>query len=551
MKLNGKSQLEYLTLLRKEAAMKTTTLILLITLLIPLSAYGQVKPAPSLSLHTAVLQENINAVRQHINAGSDLNEKDEWGSTPLIIAITFGKTEIARILIENGADMTIRNNEDSTPLHIAALLCRSEIVNALLDKGADKYIKNSNGATAFDIVAVPFDDDKEIYDRLGEGLKPLGLELDYERIKMTRPKIAEMLRPRDEELRAVKYTPLTGNGWEVSTPSEQGLDPRLVAELYLDAAELETLYGLLVVKNGCLIAEGYFNEGSVKQLSKRASVTKSYVSAMVGIALAQGHLENVDQKMIDFFPEWEEQITDPRKKQITIRQMLQMRAGYPWEETDPKYWDAIWTGEYLSLIEKIPLTNDPGTRFQYSNLTSNWLGIIVTRACDKDLKSFGQEYLFSPLEVELGGWNQDVDGYYIGSGDIQFTARDMARFGLLYLNDGKYKGNQIIPVDWVSKSLESYSDDIDTVGVKSGRIGRYLRDIGYGYQWWSASVGGHHINFAWGHGGQLIVLVDELDMVIVATADPFWGKDLHFQAWKHEQANINLVGKFITSLPKQ
>ena len=528
---------------------KVTAIILIVILLILSPAFGQEKTVPGLSLNAAILQGNIDAVRQHISAGSDLNEKDQWGSTPLIVATTFGKIEIAKALIENGADMTIGNNEGSTPLHIAALLCRTEILKALLDKGVDKYIRNNSGTTAFDIVAVPFDDDKEIYDKLGAGLKPLGLELDYEQIKMTRPKIAEMLRPGEEELRAVKYTPLPGDGWEVSTPGKQGLDPMLVAELYLDAAELETLYGLLVVKNGYLIAEGYFNEGSVTQLSKRASVTKSYTSAMVGIALAQGHLESIDQKMIDFFPEFKDQITDPRKKQITIRQMLQMRAGYPWEETDMKYWDAVWTGQYLPMIEKFPLTCDPGARFQYSNLTSHLLGVIVARACDKDLKSFGRENLFSPLEVEPGDWNQDVDGYYIGCGDIQFTARDMAKFGLLYLNGGKYEGKQIVPADWVEKSLESYSDDIDSAGVKSGRAGRYLHDIGYGYQWWSASVGGHHINFAWGHGGQLIILLEELDMIIVVTADSFWGKDLHWQAWKHEQANINLVGKFIKSLP--
>jgi ankyrin repeat protein len=194
--------------------MKTiTTIILIVTLLTPLSACGRDKPVPSLSLNAAILQGNIDTVRQHINAGTDLNKKDEWGSTPLIIATTFGKTEIAKALIENGADMTIGNNEGSTPLHIAALLCRTEIVKALLDMGIDKYIRNNSGATAFDIVDVPFDDDKEIYDKLGAGLKPLGLELDYEQIKMTRPKIAEMLRPGEELLKAVQYVPLPGDGW--------------------------------------------------------------------------------------------------------------------------------------------------------------------------------------------------------------------------------------------------------------------------------------------------------------------------------------------------
>ena len=531
---------------------KTITAILLFVTLFTLSSVcGQENPAPSLSLHMSVLQGNIDSVRQHINTGSDLNKKDEWGSTALIIATTFGKTEIAKALIDAGADMTIGNNDGSTPLHIAALFCRTEIVKVLLGKGIDKYIRNNSGSTAFDIVAVPFDDDKEIYDKLRAGLKPLGLELDYEQIKMTRPKIAEMLRPRTEDIEKVNYTPLPGDDWKVSTPEEQGLDPMLVAELYLDAAELETLYGLLVVKNGHLIAEGYFNKGSVEQLSKRASVTKSYTSALVGIALDRGLLTGVDQKMIDFFPEVADQITDPRKKQITIRDMLQMRAGYPWEETDPKLWEALWSGDYLHHIVDFPLTRDPGTEFQYSNLTSHWLGIIVARACGTDLKSFANEHLFLPLEVDLGDWNQDVNGYYIGCGDIQFTARDMAKFGLLYFNYGEYGGKPLLSADWIRESLQSYSDRINTAGIKSGRVGRYFRDVGYGYQWWSASVGDYHINFAWGHGGQLIILVDELDMVIVVTADSFWGKDLHWKAWKYEQANINLVGKFIKFLPKQ
>jgi len=135
--------------------------------------------------------------------------------------------------------------------------------------------------------------------------------------------------PRKEDLEAVEYTPLSGDDWKVSTPAEQGLDPMLVAELYLDATELETLYGLLVIKNGYLIAEGYFNDGSIEQVSSRQSVTKSYTSALVGIALDQGCLSDVDQKMMDFFPEFAGQIDDPRKEQITIRDMLQMRSGYP------------------------------------------------------------------------------------------------------------------------------------------------------------------------------------------------------------------------------
>ena len=135
--------------------------------------------------------------------------------------------------------------------------------------------------------------------------------------------------PSIEDLLAVDYTPLPGDDWNVSTPAEQGLDPMLVAEMYYNAAELETLFSLLVIKDGYLIAEDYFNEGSIDQKDRLQSVTKSYTSALVGIALDQDYLSSVNQKMLDFFPEVADQITEPRKEQITIRHLLQMRAGYP------------------------------------------------------------------------------------------------------------------------------------------------------------------------------------------------------------------------------
>jgi CubicO group peptidase (beta-lactamase class C family) len=550
----------HIHLFLEEVEMKTvTTAMLAVTLLIGVGWGNQAnssgekgKPSkpPGVSLHMAALKGNIEAVRQHIKAGSDLNEKDAYGSTPLIVATVFGKTEVARALIEAGADMKIRDNYGSTPLHIAALLGRTEIVKALLDKGANKYLRNNAGSSAFDIVAAPFEEDKGIYDSLAQGLGPLGLKLDCERIETTRPKIAEMLRPRPEDLQAVKYTPLPGDEWKVSTPAEQGLDSMLVAELYLDAAEMERLYGLLVIKNGHLIAEGYFNEGAIEQKARLQSVTKSYTSALVGIALNQGCLSSVDQKMTHFFPEVAGQITDPRKAQITIRDMLQMRAGYPWEEMDPGLFEILYTGFRPSLLVDFPLTSDPGTAFQYSNLTSHLLGVIVARACDTDLKSFAQENLFSPIDAEVGKWIQDWEGYYNGHADLHFTARDMGKFGLLYLGEGEYQGKQIISAGWVHNSLKSYSEDTWVTLDRLNKVGRYFRDLGYGYQWWSARVDDHHLDFAWGHGGQLIVLLDELDMIVVVTSDPFFGQH-DDQSWKHEQANINLVGKFIKSLPRK
>jgi len=363
--------------------------------------------------------------------------------------------------------------------------------------------------------------------------------------------------PSTEDLEAVEYTPLPGDDWKVSTPAEQGLDPMLVAELYYNAAELETLYGLLVIKNGYLIAEGYFNEGSVEQLSNRQSTTKSFTSALVGIALDQGYLSSVDQKMMDFFPEFVGQLDDPRKEQITIQDMLQMRAGYPFEEHEPPYFDILfisdnWPFTWLPHLVDFPLTSDPGTEFGYSNLTSHLLGVIVTRACDTDLKSYAQENLFAPINAEVGDWYHDADNYNFGSMGILVTARDMAKFGMLYLNHGEYEGKQVVSADWVRDSLQRYSEGMNFSGWIPGISSRYgaFRGLGYGYQWWSARVGDHHFNYASGHGGQYIVLLDKLDMIIVTTADP-WEIDPGDESWKHEGAIIDLVGKFIKSLPKE
>ncbi len=352
--------------------------------------------------------------------------------------------------------------------------------------------------------------------------------------------------PRTENPEVVDYTPLPGDDWQVSTPAEQGLDPELVAKLYLTALDLDTLYGLLVIKNGYLIAEHYFNGGSMGQQVALASVTKSYTSALVGIALQQGVLTSLDQKMIDFFPEIAAQITDPRKEEITIGDMLKMRSGYPWEEFTPGTLDLLLSNNnWLPRVVDFRLTSDPGTAFGYSNLTAHLLAIMVARACGTDLRSYAQQHLFASLKAQVGYWPMDANGYYFGSGDISFNARDAAKFGLLYLNGGEYEGNQVVPSEWVNESLQRYSEHL-----YGDKLGRYLRDIGYGYMWWSARAGKHHFNYAWGHGGNLIVLLHGLDMVIVTTANPLhgvWGEE----SWKKEGAIIDLVGRFIASLPSE
>ena len=197
---------------QKIISMKAVTTAMLVTTLLTIVACGSkqensagekrqssvsqtsTKP-PSIDIHTATFLGDLEAIHQHIKAGSDLDEREPTiGSSPLISAAVFGKTEVARALIEAGADVNLRNNEGSTALHIAAFLCRTEIVEMLLDKGADKNLENNFGSTALESIVVPFNDVKGIYDQFSKDLGPLGFKLDYEHVKETRPRIAEMLR---------------------------------------------------------------------------------------------------------------------------------------------------------------------------------------------------------------------------------------------------------------------------------------------------------------------------------------------------------------------
>jgi CubicO group peptidase (beta-lactamase class C family) len=259
--------------------------------------------------------------------------------------------------------------------------------------------------------------------------------------------------PSSADLAAVEYTPLDSDDFPVSTPEEQGLGPTWVAKLYHAAFELDTIHSLLVIKNGHLVAERYFNQGSVHRKTNVQSVAKSVTSALVRLALDQGCLFSVDQTMMDFFLELTGQIADPRKEQITIQHLLHMRGGYPWEES---------------------------TAAQISGR----------------MRTYAQTNLFTPIQVEVGDWTQDWEGYYPGYAEAHLSARDLAKFGLLYLNEGVFGGNQVVPADWAEESLQIHSKKSWKI-----RVGRNWGDNGYGYQWWSIRAGGHRYNLAWGPAG--------------------------------------------------
>jgi hypothetical protein len=149
---------------------------------------------PSTSIQEAVFFGNTDAIRGHIAAKTDLNQKDDYGSAPLHVASTFGRTDVALLLIAGGANLNEKSADGSTPLHTAAFFGRTDIVKALLNNEADVTMRNNYNSTALESVSAPFDAIKPIYDQLSKDLGPFGLKLDYEQLKANRPVIAEMIK---------------------------------------------------------------------------------------------------------------------------------------------------------------------------------------------------------------------------------------------------------------------------------------------------------------------------------------------------------------------
>jgi CubicO group peptidase (beta-lactamase class C family) len=345
------------------------------------------------------------------------------------------------------------------------------------------------------------------------------------------------------------YEPLQLEDWDISTPEAEGLDPDLVLSTYQKANSLSTLYSLLIIKNNRLVAEKYFNGTDVYTANSTASITKSIVSSLAGIALCERLLANVDQKIMTFFPEIDWTNLDSRKSQISIRQVLQMRSGFPWEEFTGYFERLRSSSNWIPLIEEIPLFHDPGGDFGYSNFTTHLMGIIVARAANADLRSFAQTRLFDALDCKIGYWPADALGYYYGSGDLSMTPRNMAKYGSLYLNSGEFNGLQIIPSKWVSASLAPSSFNVYGPWVPSvgGKIFAHFDVLDYGYLWWSSKAGSHPVTFAWGQGGQFIVLVPDLSMLVVTSAYHFPGKSGDLP-WQKTKAIMELVGGFIESI---
>ncbi len=301
------------------------------------------------------------------------------------------------------------------------------------------------------------------------------------------------------------------DGWKISSPDEHNMNKNELIEAYKYASTLPFMYSVLIIKDDYIIAEKYFNGAGIYQAKYIASATKSYLSALIGIAIDKGYIINVEEKMMSFFPEYDSYTVEVEKYEITIKHLLQMTAGYWADSTDERWWTWINSPDWIKYMIDLPLESSPGAKWTYSTGSSQILSGILTKATGMSGTDFAIKYLLDPINSDLVRWDKDPQGYNHGGFNMYHTPRDMARLGLLYLHKGRFNGKQIVSENWIRESTKP----LNRVSWSFGPIIK----ASYGYHWWSGEIRDYSCIFATGHGGQNIMIFKDLNMVVVTTTN--------------------------------
>jgi CubicO group peptidase (beta-lactamase class C family) len=289
------------------------------------------------------------------------------------------------------------------------------------------------------------------------------------------------------------------------SPESQGLDSAVLAEA-LDYVRNKNipLHSFLIVRNGVVVLDAYFYPYSGREVHDVASVTKSFTSAAVGIAIQLGTIKSIDQTVLSLLPHEPGDESDPWRQKLAVRHLLTMTSGLDCDiEGGEKALAAMrHSPDWARFALAIPMRAEPGSQFAYCSCNNHLLSSIITATSGKSLLEFLQKNLFQPIGITDVMWPADPSGRTHGWGDLHLDPLDMARLGLLYLNRGRWGDTQIVPADWVSESSKA------KVTVREG--------VGYGYSWWINTTR-PPIFEAVGRGGQRIAILPKENIVVVFT----------------------------------
>ena len=292
--------------------------------------------------------------------------------------------------------------------------------------------------------------------------------------------------------------------WRAATPTEVGLDSERLENALERIGELDGLQGILVARHGRLVAERHFRGSAVHRPHNLKSASKSVLSALAGLAIERGLLD-LDQEIAGVLPEGRE-LDDPDKRAITVRHLLTMTSGL--ESTSfGNYGSWVASRNWVRAALGRPLQTEPGTRFSYSTGGTHLLSATLSRAAGRSTHDFARSHLFDPLGIGPSAWARDRQGIHVGGNNLSLRPRDMLKFGQLYLNRGRWGGEQLLPWQWVDRSTRP-------AGLAAPR-GRGRIYGGYGYLWWLRGPRERGAYIASGYGGQYIYVSPAEDMVVV------------------------------------
>ncbi len=300
------------------------------------------------------------------------------------------------------------------------------------------------------------------------------------------------------------------NRWPTSTPEEQSFDSARIADGLLAIKKNGTkIHSLMVMRNDRILLDAYFYPYDGSIYHDLASVTKSVMTTLIGIAADQGKLR-LDDTMLSFFPERNIVNRDARKEKITIQHLASMSSGLGCDPVDDEVTliKMRASPDWVQYALDMPVVKEPGTRFVYCSVNMHLLSAILQKATGMNALAFAQQNLFAPLGIQDVYWPADPQGITHGWGDLCLRPADMAKLGSLFLHEGQWEGEQIVSRKWVEQALQPYM-------TGTGRI------EDYGYGWWIGQPDQEPEFLAAGNGGQKIKVYPRLKMIVVMTGGGF------------------------------
>ena len=291
------------------------------------------------------------------------------------------------------------------------------------------------------------------------------------------------------------------SNWRTSTPEAQGMKSDLLVQM-LKTVQIEKvpLHSVLIIRNGYLVLESYFDPYHQETWHNIYSSTKSITSTLVGIAMDEGKISGTDQKMTEIFPTLKMPDNQLNLESSTLENILTMTAGHTADSSDSIYGSTDWPQDFYNL----PFSTKPGDAFLYDSGAAHLAACVVNQATQEDVGVYADKQLFAPLGISQYSWEKSTDGIQTGGWGIRMMPEDLARFGYLFLHKGVWNGQQIVSSQWVGRATEKH---------ENGFWGDYMKN-GYGYLWWMNDFGGFRAD---GYAGQYIYVMPEQDMVVVFT----------------------------------